>query len=157
MLDESPVEAPDFDRLYREEAPRLWRAMFAFTGDRETSSDVVAEAFAQCLRRGAEVRTPVLWVWKAAFRIAAGELRVRRRAETWTQEVSAEDEMPDLDLLAALPRLSRRQRVTLILHYYADYSTTDIATIMGISPTTVRVHLMKGRRRLRDMLGGTDG
>jgi RNA polymerase sigma-70 factor, ECF subfamily len=157
MLDESPVEAPDFDRLYREEAPRLWRAMFAFTGDRETSSDVVAEAFAQCLRRGAEVRTPVLWVWKAAFRIAAGQLRDSRRTDSWTVEAAAEDEIPDLDLLAALPRLSHQQRVTVILHYYADYPTTDIATILGISATTVRVHLMQGRRRLRDMLGGTDG
>ena len=156
MIDESRVEGADFGQLYREEAPRLWRAMFAFTGDRETANDVVAEAFAQCLRRGAEVRTPVLWVWKAAFRIAAGELRSRSSREVWTQEASAEHEMPDLDLLAALARLSRRQRVTLILHYFADYSTTDIATILDISATTVRVHLMQGRRRLRDMLGGTD-
>jgi RNA polymerase sigma-70 factor (ECF subfamily) len=157
MIRESRVDAADYGQLYREEAPRLWRAMFAFTGDRESANDVVAEAFAQCLRRGAEVRTPALWVWKAAFRIAAGELRDSRRRDAWTLEAAAEDEIPDLDLLAALPRLSRQQRVTLILHYYADYSTTDIATILGISATTVRVHLMQGRRRLRDMLGGTDG
>jgi len=157
MIDESRVEDADFGQLFREEAPRLWRAMFAFTGNRETANDVVAEAFAQCLRRGAAVRTPALWVWKAAFRIAAGEIRDSRRTDAWTQEVSAEHEMPDLDLLAALARLSRRQRVTLILHYYADYSTTDIATILGIRATTVRVHLMQGRRRLRDTLGGTDG
>jgi RNA polymerase sigma-70 factor (ECF subfamily) len=146
MIDEVRVEAVDFGQLYREQAPRLWRAMFAFTGDRDTANDVVAEAFAQCLRRGVEVRTPALWVWKAAFRIAAGELRNSRRADAWTQEVSAEQEMPDLNLLAALGGLSRRQRVTLILHYYADYPTTDIATILGISATTVRVHLMQGRR-----------
>ena len=157
MIEDSRVEAEDFGQLYREEAPRLWRAMFAFTGDRETANDVVSEAFAQCLRRGAEVRTPALWVWKAAFRIATGELRVRCRTDAWTQEAFAEDEVPDLDLLAALPCLSRRQRVTLILHYYADYSTTEIATILGITAPTVRVHLMQGRRRLRDMLGGTDG
>lgn len=157
MIDESRIEGADFGQLYREEAPRLWRAMFAFTGDRETANDVVAEAFAQCLRRGAEVRTPDLWVWKAAFRIAAGELRDNRRTDSWTVEAAAEDEMPDLDLLAALLRLSHRQRVSLILHYYVDYSTTDIATILGISATTVRVHLMQGRRRLRDLLGGTDG
>jgi DNA-directed RNA polymerase specialized sigma24 family protein len=104
MIDESRVEDADFDRVYREDAPRLWRAMFVFTGDREAANDVVAEAFAQCLRRGAEVRTPVLWVWKAAFRIAAGELRDSRRTDAWTPEAAAENEIPDLDLLAALPR-----------------------------------------------------
>ena len=157
MIGESRVEADDFGQLYREEAPRLWRAMVAFTGDRERANDVVAEAFAQCLQRGPAVRTPVLWLWKAAFRIAAGQLGEDRQANAWTVEPGAEDEIPDLDLLAALPRLSRQQRVTVILHYYADYPTTDIAKILGISATTVRVHLMQGRRRLRDLLGGTDG
>jgi DNA-directed RNA polymerase specialized sigma24 family protein len=78
----SALEAEDFERLYREEAPRLWRTMVAFTGDR-TANDVVAEAFAQCLRCGSAVRA--LWLWKAAFRIAAGQLREDREAYAWTR------------------------------------------------------------------------
>jgi RNA polymerase sigma-70 factor (ECF subfamily) len=156
VIGESRVDAPGFAELYMQEAPRLWRAMFAFTGDRETANDVVAEAFAQCLRRGDDVRTPALWVWKAAYRIGAAELHNRKRVDALPPGAFSEQEVPDLDLLAALKRLSDRQRVTLILHYFADYSTTDIAAILGINATTVRVHLMQGRRRLRIMLGGID-
>jgi DNA-directed RNA polymerase specialized sigma24 family protein len=68
-----------FARLYREEAPRLWRAVFALTRSSEIASDAVAEAFAQCLRRGDGVREPRAWVWRAAFAIARGELKDRNR------------------------------------------------------------------------------
>src|SRR5947208_5737869 len=64
--------------LYRCHRERLWRALVAFTADRDVASDATAEAFAQLLRRGAVVRDPASWVWRAAFRIAGGELEARR-------------------------------------------------------------------------------
>jgi DNA-directed RNA polymerase specialized sigma24 family protein len=70
--------ARGLERLYREDGARLWRALVAFSGDREVASDAVAEAFAQALGRGEELHHPQRWVWRAAFRIAAGELRDRR-------------------------------------------------------------------------------
>lgn len=65
------------EALYREDGDRLWRALLAFSGDPELASDAVAEAFAQALRRGAAVGNPKDWIWKAGFRIAAGELQKR--------------------------------------------------------------------------------
>jgi RNA polymerase sigma-70 factor (ECF subfamily) len=156
MLDERH-EAADFAALYAAEAPRLWRAMLAFTSDQEMASDVVSETFAQCLRRGAAVRTPARWLWKSAYRIGRGELRKRERSSGPSEDVSVEYEMPDPDLMIALQQLSARQRITIILHYYAGYSTTEIARIIGVAAPTVRVHLMQGRRRLRQMLGEIDG
>jgi DNA-directed RNA polymerase specialized sigma24 family protein len=109
------------ERLYREQGQRLWRAVFLFTGDREVANDSVSEAFAQALRRGEAIRSPEPWVWKAAFRIAAGELKRRRR-------VAVVEARPDADqsqvsarieaLTAALPRLSPKQRAAVVLRYY---------------------------------------
>ena len=46
------VAAPnDIEGLYRADADRLWRAVYAFAGDTEIASDAVAEAYAQLLRR----------------------------------------------------------------------------------------------------------
>jgi len=42
------------------------------------------------------------------------------------------------------------------LHYLADLPNTEIARALGITTTTVRVHLMQGRRGLRDLLGDPD-
>ncbi|TMK86784.1 MAG: hypothetical protein E6G44_01900, partial [Actinobacteria bacterium] len=51
----------ELECLYRDERDRMWRAVFAFAGDREVASDAVAEAFAQALRRGAAIRSPERW------------------------------------------------------------------------------------------------
>ena len=63
--------------LYRAVGPTLWRSLLAYSGDPEIASDAVAEAFSQAIFRGDEVRSPEPWIWKAAFRIAAGELSPR--------------------------------------------------------------------------------
>src|SRR4029079_18070979 len=68
----------DIEALYRADADRLWRAVYAFAGDPEIASDAVAEAYAQVLRRGSVVRDPAAWVWRTAFQISRGALKARR-------------------------------------------------------------------------------
>jgi RNA polymerase sigma factor (sigma-70 family) len=65
-------------------------------------------------------------------------------------------EEPPARLVAALARLSPNQRAALVLHYYAGYPTKEIARILGSSAATVRVHLSRGRKRLRLILEETD-
>jgi RNA polymerase sigma-70 factor (ECF subfamily) len=146
---------PELGRVFAEQAPKLWRAVYAFTGDREVTSDAVAEAFAQMLERGDAIRTPERWVWRAAFRIAAGELKAARRRPV-LQVHTYEMPEPAGELLPALKRVSPKQRAALILHYYADLPVRDIAAAIGSSAATVRVHLSKGRKRLRRILEEAD-
>jgi RNA polymerase sigma-70 factor (ECF subfamily) len=140
------------ERLYRDRGDRIWRGLLAFSGDPEVASDAVAEAFAQVLRRGDEVRDPERWIWRAAFRIAAGELKQRRRSEAFVAEGSYEMEEPARDLVVALGALSERQRVSVVLHDAAGYPSKEVARIIGSTEVAVRVHLMRGRRRLRELL-----
>jgi RNA polymerase sigma factor (sigma-70 family) len=144
------------ERLYREDGARLWRALVAFSGDREVASDAVAEAFAQALGRGADLRDPQRWVWRAAFRIAAGELKDRAHFRGPTMDPGYEMQEPSARLVSALARLSPNQRAALVLHYHAGYPTKEIAGILGASAATVRVHLSKGRKRLRRILEEPD-
>jgi RNA polymerase sigma factor (sigma-70 family) len=144
------------ERLYREEGHRLWWAVVAYSGDRDVADDAVAEAFTQALGRGDELRSPVAWVWKAAFRIAAGELK--RRGRQGFKDVEASYEMPEpvTEVLDALRKLSARQRAVIVLHYLADYPTKDIAKILGSTTATVDVHLHRARKRLRNLLETSD-
>jgi RNA polymerase sigma-70 factor (ECF subfamily) len=145
------------DVLYREHADRLWRGVYSYTGDPDVTSDAVAEAFAQCLRRGERVRSPKPWLWQTAFRIAAGEMK--RRGELSELKDNRAYETPEKAwaLLAALRSLPERQRAVLVLHYYAGYQTGEIGEIVGSSAATVRVHLSRGRKRLRELLEEEDG
>ena len=141
------------ERLYRERGDRIWRGLLAFSGDPEVASDAVAEAFAQVLRRGDEIRDPERWIWRAAFRIAAGELKDRRRTVETTASIgSYEMDEPARDLVVALGTLSERQRAAVVLHDAAGYPAREVARIIGSTEAAVRVHLMRGRRRLRELL-----
>ncbi|MDP9295446.1 MAG: sigma-70 family RNA polymerase sigma factor [Actinomycetota bacterium] len=159
VRDASVTEGTDreLERLYREHGARLFRALVAYTGDREVASDAVAEAFAQALGRGEEIRSALAWVWRASFRIAAGTLKERGRQDPLGKELSYEMPEPPRELIGALVELSPKQRAALILRFYVGYPTREVAEILGSSPATVRVHLSQGRRRLRKMLEDNDG
>ena len=149
------LETPtDIESLYRADADRLWRAIYAFASDAEIASDAVAEAYAQLLHRGAAVRDPAAWVWRTAFQISRGALKARRDGEAI--EVPAGDHVDahvDHDLVAALRRLPESQRAAVVLFYYADLPIRDIANRLGSNSLAVRANLSRGRRRLRELLG----
>jgi RNA polymerase sigma-70 factor (ECF subfamily) len=147
----------EVERLYRERGDRIWRGVLAFSGDPEVASDAVAEAFAQVLRRGDAVRDPERWVWRAAFRIAAGELKERRKRSVVETIGSYEMEEPARDLVVALSTLSEKQRASVVLHDAAGYPAREVARIVGSTEAAIRVHLMRGRRRLRELLKDDDG
>jgi RNA polymerase sigma-70 factor (ECF subfamily) len=117
----------------------------------------MAEAFAQALGRGDAVRDQAAWVWRAAFRIAAGELKRRSSQRTLTDDRSYDIADPPNDLFRALRSLSPKQRAAILLHFYAGYSTREVAAILGSSMGTVRMHISQGRRRLRRLLEVDDG
>jgi DNA-directed RNA polymerase specialized sigma24 family protein len=39
------------------------------------------------------------------------------------------------------------------LHYQADLPVAEVARLIGTSTAAVKVHLMRGRRRLAELLG----
>jgi RNA polymerase sigma factor (sigma-70 family) len=155
-VDEVDVtEASDIERAYRETGTRLWWAVLAYTGNAEMASDAVAEAFARALASAAEIRDPVSWAWRVAFRVATAELKRRREWPIEAEMITDIDEQA-IDVMVALSRLSPRQRAVLVLFYLEDRTTKQIAQTLAMSPATVSVHLHRARRKLRTILGDED-
>ena len=160
-------ERPDAESAYRTDGDRLWRAVYAWSGDADVASDSVAEAFAQLINRGQDVRDPAAWAWRTAFRLAAGAMKASRIASALAptgvgarpaaHEPEYLDRYGDPDLLAALRRLPDGQRAAVILFYYADLPIAEIASRLGSNQLAVRANLSRGRRRLRQLLGDDHG
>ena len=144
----------DFEALFREHAGAVFRTLYAFTaGRRAIAEEATAEAFARAVAHADRVRDPVPWVYRTAFRLAVDELRRERRTPPSEAEVG-EDVASGLGgLVGALRELSPNQRAAIVLRYEADLSVEEIARRMGARPATVRVHLHRGRNRLRELLG----
>jgi RNA polymerase sigma-70 factor (ECF subfamily) len=168
------------DRLreaYDRTHDRLWRSLRAWSGSREVADEAAAEAFAQAARRGDELRDVEAWVWRAAFRIAAGELRRRQQRPIPAGDAldmmvaygpgpaSAEGnpgshhDLPDAaaHLVEALAQLSTQQRACVVLRDVAGLTATETARVLGTSPGTVRVQVFRSRRVLRALLEAHDG
>jgi RNA polymerase sigma-70 factor (ECF subfamily) len=144
----------DLETVYREDGARLWRALYAYSNDREVASDAAAEAFAQALGRGSAIRDVRPWVWRAAFRLAAGDLKNRSKyASGPMPEGVTHDFHLDDELVAALQSLTAQQRLVIVLHYYVDCPVREISRRTGMNPLAVRSHLSRGRQRMRLLLG----
>jgi RNA polymerase sigma-70 factor, ECF subfamily len=146
-----------WERVYRAESPRLWRALLAYSGSPEIASDAVSEAFSQAIKRGDAIKDPAAWIWSVSFKTAAGELQRRAMSEPLGERdrgYEHSDPMPHV--FAALRRLPPRQRAVIVLHDYADRPTDEIARTLGMRRPTVHVHLSQGRKRLRRLLDEGD-
>ena len=143
----------DFDALFREHADGVVRTMFAFAGGRRAlAEEATAEAFARAIAARERIRDPVAWIYRTAFRIVGAELRRERRVPD--EEIRPRDVPEGLrPVVDALRELSPNQRAAIVLRYEADLPVREIATRMGASAATVRVHLHRGRNRLRELLG----
>ena len=158
-----PVFAAGYEQVFRDAGPDLWRTIYAFAaGRRAVADDAVAEAFARALERADQIREPVPWLYRTAFRLAAEDLRRERRepAADPDQATEAQAGLEGLDgleaLVPALRQLSPAQRAAMVLHYEADLPVHEVASRMGTTAGAVKVHLFRGRRRLRELLGTGD-
>jgi len=171
METDAPVER--VRQAYEAVHAPLWRAVLAYSGSADVADEAVAESFAQLLRRGDGVDDPAAWAWRSAFRIAAGELQRRRSAPAAIGDGADIDRshrsfdgraldvgmaMPDLalDLTNALRHLTDQQRACVVLCDLAGHDAPSAARLLGTTAATVRVQLMRSRRRLRELLEDSD-
>jgi RNA polymerase sigma factor (sigma-70 family) len=153
-IDESQLT--ELELVYRQHGPRIWRAVLLYCGDREIASDSVAEAFAQALRRGEAIRSLDRWVWKTAYRVAAGELARRRSSGGQVPETAYEIPHTPLLLSIAMRELSPMQRASVALHDYAGYKLREVAEITGSTTSAVSVHLVRAHAKLRKQMEDRD-
>lgn len=151
-----PGRMVDYEQVFRDAAPGLWRTVYAFAAGRwAVADDAVAEAFARALEHADQIRDPVPWLYRTAFRLAAEDLRRERREPELEPEPdqAAASAAGLAALVPALRRLSPAQRAAMVLYYEADLPVQEVARRMGTSEAVVKVHLFRGRRRLRELLG----
>lgn len=143
-----------FDELFALAMRPAWRIL----GDRQEAENVAAEVLARALVRWKVLAdSPNLsgWVVTVSTNLAIGHLRRAKRSPPLLNARAEERPWPvddRLDLDNALLTISERQRAALVMRYYLDFSDAEIAGQMGISVSSVKTHLQRGRRSLRLLL-----
>ena len=156
------------ERLFRDYRLSMVRLAVLLVDDRESAEDVVQEAFAGLHRRWASLASDavaVAYLRTSVVNGARSTLRRRRTARKytphpldWTTEESADASVLLADehreVLAALHKLSARQREVIVLRYWSELTEPQIAEALGISVGSVKSAASRGRDAIAAILEG---
>jgi RNA polymerase sigma factor (sigma-70 family) len=149
-----------FEAFYREELTRVTRACALVTLDRSRAEEIAAEAFARLWSHWGRIEDEDHaggYVFKTAMRLCAKQrIADRRLASSQPPERPSVDEMQRAlvrdEVFTSLATLPVRQRQCLVLRDWAGFSTEEVAAMLGMNASTVRVHISRGRQALRRAL-----
>ena len=154
----------EFRRWYESVAADLHRYVTRICDSPDEADDVFQEAFTRLLGSGFTPDDP-LARRRYLFRIATNLVRDRRRwTRRWGLEAlgdrgggSSEARHTDrIQVERAFSRLPPRSRQLLWLAYVNEFTHKEIAEIIGVGSTSVRVLLARARKRFRENLQGSD-
>jgi RNA polymerase sigma-70 factor, ECF subfamily len=174
----SETELADFESLVRRNWPSILRFVMASVRDRDAAESITQDCFWRVhqsrdrFRGDCSVRT---WLMQIAVNLVRDHARNRRlqfwkRAQdSWMPLDSAAEWLPSRDLSPearfaaaeqvravwrATERLSERQRTVFLLRFVEDMELLEIASATGMKEGTVKVHLFRAIRAVREEMRG---
>jgi RNA polymerase sigma-70 factor (ECF subfamily) len=162
-----------FEELVREHQAMVFRTLLRLTGSREHLDDLAQDVFLRLYRALPSFRGEALvttYLYRIAVNVAQDEWKRRRREaqsllsisdETsgWedrlqhpgrnAEELLEESEFQEL-VEGQLQRLSQVERAVLVLYHQEERTYEQIALALGLPIGTVRTHLHRGRKKLRE-------
>jgi RNA polymerase sigma-70 factor (ECF subfamily) len=161
------------DRLARAAARRGYAIARDLLRDAAEAEDAVQESLARACAGWERLRDADAlegWFYRVLTNHCLRTLK-RRRIFSWFRRGNDDDgDAPELELpaggllpdealaratettrcLRAVERLPPMQKAALVLRYGHDLSVDEVADAMGIGPGTVKTHLVRGLRKLRE-------
>lgn len=148
-------------------APAVRSALYACLGPDHSIDDLLQEVFVGFYRRAGQIQNPSAlrsYLLGAAVRSATFERRTRARRSRWlgifasdVREVEQAPEAEANDLVRTLARLlasiPERAREAFVLRYVDDLSPAEVAVALGVSESTAKRAINKGRERVLCLAG----
>ena len=145
-----------FDGLFAAKRVPMVRLATLLVGSAAIAEEVVQDAFAAVSERWDTVDLPGAYLRTSVVNGCAGILRRRTIEQRYraTRIEVADSEIPEqlIDLRRALDRLTDRQRLVVVLRYFADLPDDEIAEALGARPATVRTLAHRALLALREEL-----
>lgn len=152
----------DLENLLRE-GPWLRRLAMALVGEHGGAEDLAQEVTLAALRGDPPVESHALRSWlRTVARRKLGRRRERERLRSWAEQADHGQEGtadPVTDRLAiqesiarALARVAEPYRSAVVLRYFDELSTAEVADRLGLSNAAVRQRVSRGLARLREEL-----
>ena len=156
-----PVDEISFEEFFGENREELFRALWLLTRNRHEAEEIAQDAFVRLLERWdrlGRITDPSAYLYRTAMNLWRSRLRrTAQAAKRIVHAPASRDEMGAIDstdvVVRALAHLPPMQRAAICLVDLLDMTSEQAAGALGIRPSTVRVHLARGRETLRGARG----
>jgi RNA polymerase sigma factor (sigma-70 family) len=158
------LASPPWAAIYEENADRLIRLATLLVGH-DNAHDLVADAVMRAVgsARWPEVESQGAYLTRVLVNLAHDRRsqtarRLQRENLSGRQHVAATAQGSETEIVrglvvqAALASLSAGQLAVVQLHYWEDMTLDQVAEHLGLRAGTVRRHLDRAKRRLRESL-----
>lgn len=153
------LDAAEAERLINTYSDLILRLSYTYLKSTQDGEDICQTVLLKLLTGDETFDSPAherAWVIRAAINACKDELRAFRRRAVPLESAAeaAAPEPPRSDVLDAVMALPEKYREAVYLFYYEGYSAREIGAMTGRSEAAVSAHLSRGRKKLRELLGG---
>jgi RNA polymerase sigma-70 factor (ECF subfamily) len=155
-------DAAAFENLVGKYQARLVAFLWNLLGSGDDARDAAQDAFIQAYVRLGQFdrsRSFRSWLFAIAYNRGIDLLRKKRNFRRFWLRETASGDPPAAGAIEDSPfwrsllrRVTPQERSVLALKYNEDCGSDEIASMLGCSESTVRVHLLNARRKLKKEL-----
>lgn len=161
-----------FEQLYEKYKDILLRMAYLVSGQLSDAEDIVQETFVKCYLHIGELRRNEgfkAWLFQIMYNTAYRQMKKRKREmpdEDIGIHADAADERTSLDRIIqtetekqvsrAVSSLDFKHKAVVVMYYYNEMSTGEIAGVLGCTEGTVKSRLFYARKQLRQKLCGRE-
>jgi RNA polymerase sigma-70 factor (ECF subfamily) len=175
---ESVLELADFDEVVRLYRPRIFRFLMASLSDRDAAESLTQDCFLKAYNARHQFRgesSLSTWLTRIALNLVRDHLRSRRMRfwqrtrDTALDIVDVGEWIPDgasspeqvclqqervREIWKSVEQFSRQQRTVFLLRFVEEMELAEIAETTGMNTSTVKSHLYRALRIVRDRASG---
>jgi RNA polymerase sigma-70 factor (ECF subfamily) len=174
------VTAAEFEEWVRRHQRRVYRYLLMLVRDPDEADNLTQECFLRAYRNLATFRgesSAERWLLRIATNLARDRVK-DRKASFWRRMLGLDDEAnepimaayaspqpsPERQLLAheevqavwkAVEGLSQQQRAVFVLRFVEEMELNEIAEVLGLGVASVKTHLLRALRAVRNQLKET--
>ncbi len=148
------MQSIDYDKVFCEFAPIIYRAALCKTGDADTAQDILQEVLLLLCKKQPNFKCKSqlrVWLVKCAYKLAAATTRRFENTKTVpidaAESIGVQDNL-EFEFYDVLARLPENLRDATILFYIEDMTLNDIAKVLSISVSAVKLRLLRARKVL---------
>ncbi|WP_165775459.1 RNA polymerase sigma factor [Chryseomicrobium excrementi] len=153
------MDRSQFQQLYTDFAPDLYRMALAITGRRELAKDALQETFLRVYRFSDQWDSsrPIRpWLYRILIN-ECHRLLKKEKAQVPMETHHLETLVPSgeirVDILDAVATLPEEYRVPLLLKYMENWKEREIAEALSLNLNTLKSRLTKARALMREAYG----